>query len=750
MIIKKRTLLGLFICLFLTTFLFFTVNSNGPAYADSEVVGPTVEFGASVKLTQQDTGMRFTWSMSKAQYNSLKESEDKVEFGMIIAPSDYNDAVSINAENVFGENNKYTDAERMANGESLDGKKQILNLHGSELYYDTEKDLYLFRGVIANIKPENYTRKFIGVGYIAVTGKNAEKPTYTFADNKQCSDNGRTVTFIAEKAYQDYSSNESYKKILDGFIENGYKNLGLDDENIISDEEYDILKTACDSEIILGSGKSFKFSSDVSESKYVFADVDFEAKNMTFEYPIAESVIENFIQSNTNKSAYGLNEKNNPSRFTVNASGVWHPQFEGRYGVLEIKPSKYTAKTSNNSAKDGYHLQSSFRDESFYATNESWDYVSVWVYVEGAENEEVTMSTSWYNTCKTTVKCNEWVEYRLNKTGALNVSVLNGIKSQEVIAKWLAYRINGSTAPLLAIDTESESIGNRKIYIDSISYDKAITFKASGKAETGSSITLTASATGNISDGFEYSVKKPGSKDYEGISGNTFVPTEAGVYEFKATRIIDGVKRSEIIEIVIGASNTIESFDSESSVNAAYGLNAKGNPDKNSLNATAVWHSEYSGKQGVLELQPSGYYSSSSAKRDLYHLKSSFRDGTYYADNDDWDYISIWLYVEGTENEEVKISVSLYGSCQVTVKCNEWVEFRIDKERARSLSSSSTYVDQSGATVSGKNQQTLAYWMSKEENSITLRAPLIAIDTASTEKTTRKIFVDKISYEKNA
>ena len=459
--------------------------------------------------------------------------------------------------------------------------------------------------------------------------------------------------------------------------------------------------------------------------------------------------IESFETPASKFSAYSVNVQGNPSKGYLNTTGVWHPQFEGRYGVLEIKPSKYTAKTSNNSAKDGYHLQSSFRDESFYATNESWDYVSVWVYVEGAENEEVTMSTSWYNTCKTTVKCNEWVEYRLNKTGALNVSVLNGIKSQEVIAKWLAYRINGSTAPLLAIDTESESIGNRKIYIDSISYDKAITFKASGKAETGSSITLTASATGNISEGFEYSVKKPGSKDYEGISGNTFVPTEAGVYEFKATRIIDGVKRSEIIEIVIGASNAIESFDSESSVNAAYGLNAKGNPDKNSLNATAVWHSEYSGKQGVLELQPSGYYSSSSAKRDLYHLKSSFRDGTYYADNDDWDYISIWLYVEGTENEEVKISVSLYGSCQVTVKCNEWVEFRIDKERARSLSSSSTYVDQSGATVSGKNQQTLAYWMSKEENSITLRAPLIAIDTASTEKTTRKIFVDKISYEKN-
>ena len=85
--------------------------------------------------------------------------------------------------------------------------------------------------------------------------------------------------------------------------------------------------------------------------------------------------IESFETPASKFSAYSVNVQGNPSKGYLNTTGVWYPHFEGRYGVLEIKPSKYTAKTSNNSAKDGYHLQSSFRDESFYATNESWDYV---------------------------------------------------------------------------------------------------------------------------------------------------------------------------------------------------------------------------------------------------------------------------------------------------------------------------------------------------------------------------------------
>ncbi len=177
--------------------------------------------GASVRINSEDgnLGIRFAGDMSADDYEALVDyGYDELIFGIIIAPSSYNDANPLNEENLFGTNAKYDWAEWKNGGWVYNGNKtRVINIEATSM--EKVDGRYTHTGSITNIKETNLVREFIGVGYIkAVKGNDV---AYKMADGSQTV---RNVTQIA-KAYQDQLSIKMKDGALDSdtlemYIEN--------------------------------------------------------------------------------------------------------------------------------------------------------------------------------------------------------------------------------------------------------------------------------------------------------------------------------------------------------------------------------------------------------------------------------------------------------------------------------------------------------------------------------------------------
>ena len=162
--------------------------------------------GAGVRYggTADYSGLRFKIQAEKANYEALNV---ETEYGILIIPADYQKTYGeFTVENLFGANGKYHLAEKDENGalaEYTGSLPQIMNFWTNELYYNAETDLYEYYGSITNLKAENLTRKFVGVGVVKYTVDGEENYLLVDYAGNDIVNNTRSVYQVSKLAVLD-------------------------------------------------------------------------------------------------------------------------------------------------------------------------------------------------------------------------------------------------------------------------------------------------------------------------------------------------------------------------------------------------------------------------------------------------------------------------------------------------------------------------------------------------------------------
>ena len=207
----KRTVFASAVLL-LSAFLFesfggMIVNAE-PNIGTAETLNPEMKVGASVRLSENGNGIRFTMQLPKEKYDNLMNSSyEDVEFGMLIAPVEYIAAYGeLDEEHVFGNQAVYdyavwTDTDNDGSGDkwiySGDGSRvRITNITAEEMQTDPDDESYMIHtGSLINLKEENLLRGFVGMGYIEYVSEGESH--YVFASSE---DNTRSMATVAQSA----------------------------------------------------------------------------------------------------------------------------------------------------------------------------------------------------------------------------------------------------------------------------------------------------------------------------------------------------------------------------------------------------------------------------------------------------------------------------------------------------------------------------------------------------------------------
>ena len=218
-------------CIGLSVVLTVSATAESTSEFDVQNVEFVMEKGASVRLKSDagNSGIRFEARLSESDYQELETGSayTDVKYGMLIAPRSYlTEDHEFTVENVFGENAIYDWAPQLEDGtfgEYVGTKVRITNIVYDELQYSVSSDQFRsVYGSLINILPQNFTREFVGLGYIACTTAEGETlfKLANYADS-DIDNNTRSVTYIAQKAYESGADlDETEKQFLyDNYIE---------------------------------------------------------------------------------------------------------------------------------------------------------------------------------------------------------------------------------------------------------------------------------------------------------------------------------------------------------------------------------------------------------------------------------------------------------------------------------------------------------------------------------------------------
>ena len=740
--------------------------------------------GASVRTSADTPGIRFSFTVDETQETALSAYKT-VEYGMLITQTsevaDINTLYNAGASIFTSDTYTFDKDEHKAHPEKI----MLANITGSTLTDGKDEDAgkKVFNAALTNISTENFTVTYMGVGYIKTTDSE-NNVAYHFAENNE---NVRTITYVAEAAIVANDPNAVGNTVAKNYVNGGYSNLGLtgtgteESPYIVTESNYEALKGATENKLIYGAGKCMKFANGVDYSNLA---TDFADRKYSFVWESADPTlleVENFNAPSKVAAAYANpNTAWSATKSIKNATAVYHDEFEDRTGVISLKAASYYESPADPWKADGWSYyfcsKSGFTQASFGPANEEndyldayiaskdrWDYVSAWIYIEGEENETVTLQA--YNNGFATyenVPCNEWYEYKVERVKLVDTYI--GHASQEPYYRgWFDYNVWREALPLFIIndttdrtfDTTSDENGlypvqkdanNRTVYIDRISYEKDYTVSVAKEgmqavittSRNQADSTITVKANGNdvtVTDG-----------KFDLVLGN--------VYTVTATAFINEEQRtatctySYTLDDVMPA-NEIEGFYNADSVNAAYGVKEGTTTlDKTTHNDTAAWVASKEDKngvikEGVLSLNKTFTHSSGAA----YALMSTVRNSDFYGastvnqwKNDTrWDYLSIWMYIEKPEGETAETTTicRVWGRATVTVPFDTWFEYKLTKE-ALSNDMSRPFATLSGSQ--GTNTSNSAYngW----------NVPLFYLG-GDKYQGDYKVFVDSISYEKH-
>ncbi|MBR2623267.1 MAG: hypothetical protein IKD15_03485, partial [Clostridia bacterium] len=149
-----------------------------------------MEEGASVRVSGDNSGIRFETRLNKADYDALvaKYGAENIETGTYILPYA-----------LIGKNGIYayvTDASKIAGNHYV----QVINEGWYNEATATTDGYYRWYGSLVKIKPQNYALNYVGIGYVKVTI--GEESILVLAGEATL-DNSRSIYQVAYKAYID-------------------------------------------------------------------------------------------------------------------------------------------------------------------------------------------------------------------------------------------------------------------------------------------------------------------------------------------------------------------------------------------------------------------------------------------------------------------------------------------------------------------------------------------------------------------
>ena len=166
----------------------------------------SMEYGASARISEDNNnGLRYTMEMSATDYAGLKQTYgDGISFGILIAPADYekdNTKGELTPATVFGVGGTKVYDWATYNAETGEWvydtsstKTRIINLSSKIMKADEDDaERYVLYGTIANLDKSNYTREFVGVGYVQYVEDGDTK--YKFLDDNE---NTRSMAYVAQ------------------------------------------------------------------------------------------------------------------------------------------------------------------------------------------------------------------------------------------------------------------------------------------------------------------------------------------------------------------------------------------------------------------------------------------------------------------------------------------------------------------------------------------------------------------------
>ncbi len=439
--------------------------------------------GASVRTSADTSGIRFSLRVLPEGQTALSAYK-AVEYGMLVTQESEAtiDEIYTAGEAVFAKDGEWSFDE-----EDIAEKKFLVNITGDTLVDEKDDEGVatgnkLFNAALTNISQANYTKTYVGVGYIKTTSEgdtvsaDDDVVTYHFATKNN---NERTITYVAEKAIAENDENAVGNEVVENYVNGGYANLGLtatDTEKEAGTETnpYVVEETDCaglinatNNNLIYGANKFMTFADGVDNAKIT---TDFAMDRaytfiQTHDYEQDALALDYFDSPSTKVAAYGMSGTS-ASKSVMNETAEWHEAYEGRYGVISMKPA--TTKTASSVTYGVYYVKSTVRNSEFNRPSHKditrltdWDYLSMWIYIEGEDGETVTVTANTNGTGKyENVPCNTWWEYRVY----LYTFIGNGM-----YRPWNNFASSSNNSGDDKISTLAV-LGERTVYVDEVKY----------------------------------------------------------------------------------------------------------------------------------------------------------------------------------------------------------------------------------------------------------------------------------------
>ena len=167
--------------------------------------------GASVRLKENDNGIRFQVEMGANVYDSITQLDGDVvasKAGMFVVP--YSFVSNANAYETGAEIGEYEKLKQKIDIVFYDSTNNEIE---NKIYQDG--DYYYANGAVVDMKFANLNVEYVGIGYVALTTDAGT--TYDYTPITQAS-NARTIAYVAGGTYADYNEESSQAKVLKNYV----------------------------------------------------------------------------------------------------------------------------------------------------------------------------------------------------------------------------------------------------------------------------------------------------------------------------------------------------------------------------------------------------------------------------------------------------------------------------------------------------------------------------------------------------
>lgn len=415
---KRKSVFALIVTLLLSLVMFVGVTIGEAKAQESENANVTIDVadafetvqGASVRTIADENGnygIRFEIRMLSSEYEKFMNSSvySDIQFGVTIIPEDYKEKYGdFTEENLFGENKKYdlfdgiADSNNVANvicmtnGTLLKDTVVVEDENDPENTTKNYKSLY---AAITTINEKNFTRPFVGVGFVSYKVNGEQK--YVVEESLS-----RSAAYVAQVEIESERYAE-YDEVVQGALNDYLENPPVKLSATKGGADYDVsdikaaladYKSGETLDISAIAAKNAPYGYAVAENSVLSAEIPYSGvasfavnydtwANVGTTGNLALSIAENGKVSVTGTDAASVEQKDKYTLYTVKVNGDQKLKFDADFiqdikdaGLNSIKFTFELTRGSGSTIKDtnvsiylSVYNGASWANKTIYATN---------------------------------------------------------------------------------------------------------------------------------------------------------------------------------------------------------------------------------------------------------------------------------------------------------------------------------------------------------------------------------------------